>query len=74
MLINNIPIDIFPHFNYLGIILDEHLSWKAIVAMVTGKIEKNSGISVQFVVSGNFENIYRQYVCRCILRIIYMFS
>ena len=25
---NNIPIDIVPHFNYLGITLDKHLSWK----------------------------------------------
>ena len=27
MSINNIPIDIVPHSNYLGIILDKHLSW-----------------------------------------------
>ena len=31
-------------FNYLGIILDEHLSWKAHVAMVTGKLSKINGI------------------------------
>ena len=36
---NNIPIDIVPHFNYLGI-LDKHLSWKTHVAMVTGKLSK----------------------------------
>ena len=41
---NNIPIDIVPHFNYLGIILDEHLSWKARVAMVSGKLSKINGI------------------------------
>ena len=41
---NNIPIDIVPHFNYLGIILDENLSWKAHVAMVTGKLSKFNGI------------------------------
>ena len=35
---NNIPIDIVPHFNYLGITLDWHLSWKTHVAMVTGKL------------------------------------
>ena len=40
---NNIPIDIVPHFNYLGIILDEHLSWKTHVAMVTGKLSKING-------------------------------
>ena len=38
MSMNNIPIDIVPHFNYLGIILDERLSWKAHVAMVSGKL------------------------------------
>ena len=44
MSMNNIPIDIVPHFNYLGIILDEHLSWKAHVAMVSGKLSKINGI------------------------------
>ena len=41
---NNMPIDIVPHFNYLGIILDENLSWKVHVAMVTGKLSKIIGI------------------------------
>ena len=41
---NNIPIDIVPHFNYLGIILDKHLSWNTHVAMVTGKFSKINGI------------------------------
>ena len=41
---NNIPIDIVPHFNYLGIILDKHLSWKPHIAMVTGKLSKINGI------------------------------
>ena len=41
---NNIPIDIVPHFNYLGIILDKHLSWKTLITMVTGKLSKISGI------------------------------
>ena len=41
---NNIPIDIVPHFNYLGITLDKHLSWKTHVAMVTGKLLKINGI------------------------------
>ena len=36
----NIPIDIVPHFNYL----DENLSSKAHVAMVTGKLSKINGI------------------------------
>ena len=44
MSMNNISIDIFPYFNYLGIILDEHLSWKAHVAMVSGKLSKINGI------------------------------
>ena len=41
---NNIPIDIVPHFNYLGIILDKHLSWETHITMVTGKLSKISGI------------------------------
>ena len=41
---NNIPIDIVPHFKYLGIILDTHLLWKTHVAMVTGKLSKINGI------------------------------
>ena len=41
---NNIPIDIVTHFNYLGIILDTHLSWKTHVAMITGKLSKINGI------------------------------
>ena len=44
ILLNNKAIDIVPQFNYLGIILDEHLSWKAHVAMVTGKLSKTNGI------------------------------
>ena len=44
MSMNNIPIDIVQHFNYLGIILDEHLSWKAHAAMVSGKLSKINGI------------------------------
>ena len=43
-LMNNIPIDIVLYFNYLGIILKEHLSWKAHVAMVSGKLSKINGI------------------------------
>ena len=41
---NNMPIDIVPHFNYLEIILDENLSWKVHVAMVTGKLSKINSI------------------------------
>ena len=40
MSIKNILIDIVPHFNYLGVIMVEHLSWKAHVAMVSGKLSK----------------------------------
>ena len=38
------PIDIVPHFNYFGSILDKYLSWKSHVALVTGKLSKNNGI------------------------------
>ena len=41
---NNIPIDIVPHFNYLGIILGNHLAWKTHITMVTGKLSKINGI------------------------------
>ena len=44
ILLNNKAIDIVPQFNYLCIILDELLSWKAHVAMVTGKLSKINGI------------------------------
>ena len=44
MSMNNILIDIVPHLCYLGIIVDEHLSWKAHVALVTGKLSKINGI------------------------------
>ena len=40
ILLNNEALDIVLQFNYLGIILDEHLTWKANVAMVTGKLTK----------------------------------
>ena len=41
---NNIPINIVPHFNYLGITLDKHLSWKTHVAIVTGNLSKINDI------------------------------
>ena len=37
-LLNNKAIDIVPQYNYLGIILDEHLTWKAHLAMITVKL------------------------------------
>ena len=41
---NNIPIDIVPHSNFLGIQMGTHLSWNTHVAMVTGKLSKINGI------------------------------
>ena len=46
---------------------------KKLIGAVITTLSRFFRISVQFVVSGNFENIYRQYGCRCILRVIYMF-
>ena len=46
--INNKAVNIVPQFNYLDIIVDEHLSWKAHVAMVTGKLSKINGILNRF--------------------------
>ena len=58
---NNIPIDIVPHFNYLGIILDKHLSWTTHVAMVTGKPSKINGIL------NRLKRIYSTYVLLTII-------
>ena len=44
ILLNNKAIDIVLQLNYLCIILEEHLTWKAHVAMVTGKLSKINGI------------------------------
>ena len=41
--INDRDIDVVSHFNYLGIILDENISWKN-VAMITNKLSKISGV------------------------------
>ena len=38
--INDRDIDVVSHFNYLGIILDENISWKKHVAMITNKLSK----------------------------------
>ena len=46
--IHNKAVNIVPQFNYLDIVVDEHLSWKAYVAMVTGKLSKNNGILNRF--------------------------
>ena len=42
--INGKDIDVVSHFNYLGIILDENISWKKHVAMITNNLSKISGV------------------------------
>ena len=42
--INDRDIDVVSHFNYLGIILDENISWKKHVAMITNKLSKISSV------------------------------
>ena len=42
--INDRGIDVVSHFNYLGIILDENISWKKHVAMITNKLSNISGV------------------------------
>ena len=42
--VNGRDIDVVSHFNYLGIILDENMSWKKHVAMITNKLSKISGV------------------------------
>ena len=42
--INDRDIDVVSHFNYLGILLDENISWKKHVAMITNKLSKISSV------------------------------
>ena len=41
---NNRTIDIVSQFSFLGVLLDEHLSWKEHVNMVTNKLSKIPGV------------------------------
>ena len=41
---NNRSIDVVQHFNYLGIMLDENMSWKTHIAMVRNKLFRINGI------------------------------
>ena len=41
---NNRSIDVVQHFNYLGIMLDENMSWKTHIAMVSKKLSQINGI------------------------------
>ena len=42
--IDNKSIDAVSHFNFLGLLIDENLSWKNHIAMVTNKLSKISGV------------------------------
>ena len=42
---NNRSIDIVQHFNYLGIMLDESMSWQTHIAMVRNKLSRINGIA-----------------------------
>ena len=44
VVINDIEIEHVPSFNFLGIMLDENLSWKSHIEMVGNKISKVTGI------------------------------
>ena len=44
VVINGIEIKQVPSFNFLGIMLDENLSWKSHIEMVGNKISKVTGI------------------------------
>ena len=44
VVINGIEIEHVSSFNYLGIMLDENLSWKSDIEMVGNKISKVTGI------------------------------
>ena len=43
-LMNNGSTDVVQHFNYLGIMLDENMSWKTHIAMVSNKTSRINGI------------------------------
>ena len=43
-LMNNGSTDVVQHFNYLGIMLDENMSWKTHIAMVRNKTSRINGI------------------------------
>ena len=43
--INNVPINKVPNFNYLGIMIDEHMSWENHIQMISMKISKIIGIT-----------------------------
>ena len=44
LIINNTKIDIVSQFSFLGVIIDEHLSWKNHIDMISIKLSKISGI------------------------------
>ena len=43
-LMNNGSTDVVQHFNYLGIMLDENMSWKTHIAMVKNNTSRINGI------------------------------
>ena len=60
--INGRDIDVVSHFNYLGIILDENISWKKHVAMITNKLSKITGVlhRLKYIYPQNIlETIYK---------------
>ena len=59
--INNTAIERVSNFNFLGITLDEHLSWKHHVDKISVKISKIIGII----------NLMKRYVPQVILKILY---
>ena len=44
IVIDNLPIEYVKEFNFLGIMLDCHLSWKSHINMIAKKISKTTGI------------------------------
>ena len=42
--LNDVIIENVPKFNYLGIIIDEHLSWNSHIEMIGLKVSKAIGI------------------------------
>ena len=66
--INNRDIDVVSHFNYLEIILDEKISWKKHVVMITNKLSKISGVlyRLKYIYPQNM----KRYINPCLFHIL----
>ena len=73
-LMNNRSIDVVQHFNYLGIMLDENMSWKTHIAMVRNKLSRINGIlhRLKYYFPQNILITLYKYINLCLLLILIM--